>query len=354
MSSGRFSFCGVDIASLGLQYAPELSDTFVYRPASTKSQVETFDAYNGGYYYGSWTEPKDFILRCFFEEKNIDKGIMSRIYSLFKVGKSGKLIFERRPWCYYYATVTEPVQTDFTNYLNGLITITMQSMYPYARSDVTTSLRTEKYHDILMANSAVFDQRGMELPTEYNLSQQTSFLLANPGTERAALGISISGDVGDGVIISNKTTGQKCKMVAITKEKTTNVNKRVVVDPINGKTTLTGAGTNTLAFLYHEYGFLELEPAYPAMRNLYIDYLGGNTITFVNIVEEDVIGKYIFAQNEWRKIITQPDKHTITVDDPLTGTGNERTMIIPMNEITVTPITTMDINIKFIYKPTYA
>lgn len=354
MSNGSFTFCGTDIRSLGLSYAPEMSETFVYRPAEAQSAIETFEAHNGGYYYGSWSAPKDFTLRCFFEETNIDKGIMGKVYALFKVGRSGKLVFDRRPWCYYYATVTEPVQADFTNYLNGLITISLKAMYPFARSDIETCLRTDPNHDTMVANSAVFDKEGMELPKVYNLTEQTSIILANVGNERAALGIKVSGNVGDGIIITNSTTGQKCKMVAITKPNTTNVNRSVLVDPISGKTVLVGTGFKELAFKYHEYGFIELEPAYPAIRNLFIDQCMNNTVIVTNAIHEDLTGKYIFIKDKWNKILSQQDEHTFTVEGIISGSEKEKTMVIAMNEITVTPITTMDIRLEFIYKPTFA
>lgn len=354
MSNGSFTFCGVDVRSLGLTYAPEMSQTFVYGPAEEQSHIESFDAHNGGYYYGSWRNVKEFILRCYFEETHIDKGIMTKIYSLFKVGKSGKLIFSRRPWCYYYATVADPVTPEYTNYLNGVVTITLKAMYPFARSDIFVNKRTDQSHNMLMLNSAVFEKHDMELPKEFDLTQQTSLTLANPGTERATLGVAISGDVGDGVIISNKTTGQSCKIVAVTKQNTTNLNKKVIVDPISGKTILTGGGSNELAFKYHEYGFLELESSFPAARDLYINYMSSNSINATNILNEDFVGRYIFVKDRWHKIIAQPDKHTLRIVENVTGTGSEKTMIIPMNEITVTPVTTMDIHLEFIFKPTYA
>lgn len=353
MSSGSFSFCGVDISTLGLSYAPGMSDTFVYRPAEAQSHIESFDGKDGGYYYGSWYEPKDFILRCYFEETSIDKGIMGKVYSLFHVGKSGKLVFERRPWCYYYATVTDPIQTDFTNYLNGLITIHMKAMYPFARSDIMTSLRTGKDHEMLMANSAVFDKPDMELPNQYDLNKTSRIILANPGTERAALGFEIWGDTGTGVVIENKTTGQKCKMVAITPAETTNKNKKVLVDPISGKVILHGAGTKELAFKYHEFGFLELESAYPAVRDIYVKDSDGSSMS-VNLLRENVIGKYIFLKTGWSKIIDQPDKNTLIAEKHSVFQEGFHTMVESMNEITITPITTMNIHLNFIFKPTYA
>ena len=351
-----FSFCGTDIEDLGLNYAPEIENTYISKPANAISHIESFDSHDGGYFYGSNFEPKEFTLRCYFEEQSIETRVLAEVYRLFKVGTSGKLIFSRNPWCYYYATVTDPIDLNLTNYLNGSLTIHMRAMYPFARSDVLKNTRAEKYHDQLMANSAVFEKDEMIQPATYeNLTQKTTIALANQGTERAALGVAIAGDVGDGVVITNETTGQSCKFVAITKEKTSDVNKEVIIDPISGKTLLVGAGTKQLAFLYHEYGFLELESSFPAKRNLYISTLGDNRINVSNILSENHVGKYIFAAKEWRKIIAQPDTHTLEVDTDAAAGSLERTMIIPMNEITITPITTMDItSLRFIYKPTYA
>jgi len=40
-----------------------------------------------------------------------------------------------------------------------------------------------------------------------------SYLIYNPGTERAQTVIRVTGDAGDGVLIRNLTTGQRCKIV---------------------------------------------------------------------------------------------------------------------------------------------
>ena len=351
-----FSFCGTDIEDLGLSYAPEIENTYISKPANSVSHIQTFDSHDGGYFYGSNFEPKEFTLRCYFEEQSIETRVLAEVYRLFKVGTSGKLIFSRNPWCYYYATVTDPIDLNLTNYLNGSLTIHMKAMYPFARSDVLKNTRAEKYHDQLMSNSAVFEKDEMILPYSYNnLTQKTKLILANQGTERAALGVAIAGNVNDGVVITNETTGQSCKFVAVKKEKTSDVNKEVIIDPISGKTTLVGAGTKELAFLYHEYGFLELESSFPAVRNIYVNSLGSESLNIANILNQNMVGKYIFAVNQWRKIIDQPDKHTLVVDSEVPAGSMERTMIIPMNEIIVTPITTMDItSLRFIYKPTYA
>lgn len=351
-----FSFCGIDIKSLGLEYAPEMEDTNVFKPAETKSHIETFDGHDGGYFYGAWHEPKEFVLRCFFEDTTIDRGIMTQIYHLFRVGNKGKLIFDRRPWCYYYATVTDPIDENFSNYRNGLITIHMKAMYPFAKSDISTNLITDKNHLNAMRNSAMYDKEGMEeaLPLEHQLTNQTTILLANTGTQTTPLNFEISGDVGDGVYIHNINTDQTCKMIKITKALTTNVNKVVKVNSLSGKTILEGAGNKTYAFLYHDEGFLSLEPSYPVMRDINVSYnQGSNTIYSWNSIPEEIAGQYVYIQNQWRKILYVTDEHNFVISTPVASNGEEQTTIMLLNEIIITPQSSMDITLKFNFTPSY-
>ena len=355
---GGFSFCGVDIAELGLEYAPEIENTYVYRPAKGNVHEEVFDGHTGGYVYGASQEPKEFILRCIFEETRIDNGFLTQIQHFFKVGKSGKLVFKRRPWCYYYATVTEYNDSEITNYLNGVITITMKAYYPFARCDLIYHFRDMKNHDNVMANSALYDTDGMAPPTVYeNITAKKTIILGNPGTDRAGLGISIAGDVGLGVIIENKTTKQALKFVAVSKAVTTNVGKVVKVDSISGKTMLVNEdGTDPkVLFMYHDFGFLELEPGYPSYRNIYVSYAGGTHLTTANILTKDYTGLYVYVEDEWRKIIDQPDKHTFVVDKPVLNSNQCRTTVMLLNEIEIRPVSTMDISkLSFSFKPTFA
>lgn len=364
---GGFSFCGVNIADIGLEYAPDNDSTYVYAPGKTTVYKETFEGHNGGYLYGTSRDPKEFTLRCYYEDEAIDKGLMARVHHLFRVGKSGMLVFERRPWCYYYATVTEVDPNTMYSYLNGLITIKMEAMYPFARGleindHLFYNLETDPYHGAVMANSALFETEEMVPSMSFtNITAKQSVILANPGTERANVGIVIAGSAGDGVIIQNNTTDQFCKYVAFN----TNANEYVYTDGINGKTILGGGDTNKLAFLYHDSGFIELEPAYPCRRDIHIQLSSGATTlqTISDLYDTDTeqqwyIGKYIWV-GEWRKIQNVSDEHTITLEKPVPSgvqAGIFRTTVCLMNELTINPIgsNTNITRLDFVYKPTFA
>ena len=356
---GGFSFCGVNIADLGLSYAPELENTYVYHPGETTVHEETFDGHNGGYFYGVSKKPKEFTLRCYFENSAIDRGIMERINHLFRAGKSGKLIFERKPWEYYYATVTSLPHPELSNYMNGLITITMQAYYPYARGDNMFYLMDMPKYDLAMESTALLESADTVPPTSFvdlqtNKTEPYSVILHNPGTEYSPVSITAAGDAGLGVIIHNKTTKQKCKIVAMTKEVTSDEGKSVYIDGVNGSTMLIGGSENKPAFLYHDLGYIHLEPAYPALRNVYAATSLSDVVTLVNTLYEDVTGRYIYL-NEWYRIEEMIDENTIRVDKPVTNLQTNRTIITKMNELEIIPVDTMNLtHLSFSYKPNYA
>ena len=362
---GGFTFCGIDIADIGLEYAPEQKDTYVYAPTKANVHEETFEGHDGGYSYGAYKEPKVFTLRCFYEEKHIARGVMAKFYNLFRVGKSGMLIFKRRPWCYYYATVTEIDADDMRNYMNGLIVITMKAYYPFARGveingRLFTNLETDLYHDEIMLNTGLLDKPGMELPTSFgsNSSPITSQLIVplyNPGTENAKVSLMIAGQAGDGVTIYNRTTDQTCRYVAFN----TSGGEYIYTDGINGKTILDNGSTKTLAFLYHDYGFIELAPSFPVKRKVILSY-SGTTVTTYNILYDNEVhkewykDKYIFLGGRWYKILRCQDPHTLLLTTSA-GAGRCITSIVKMNEIVITPTQGSSITkLNFIYKPTFA
>lgn len=374
---GGFSFCGVNIKYLDLEYAPEKEDTYVYAPGKANVHDETFDGHNGGYFYGVTKEPKEFKLRCYFENEAIDRGIMAQMYDLFRAGRSGQLIFDRRPWCAYYATVTEVPTIELSNYKNGMVTINMKAYYPYARSvlrntdemvnDPKTAFyvnTTDPDYSEIMLNTGLFDNKKYIPQMSFvpkdgatSISVMDPFILSNPGTEYASVGIYCAGQAPDGIVITNKTTGQQCKLVAFTAEKTSDDHKYIYIDGISGKTTLENEdGTpGKLAFLYHDSGFIDLAPCFPVYRNLYARYTGDKNVTITNKIFADVEGKYIFLNKKWHKIESKVDDNTLVLKTNVGASGIDQTIIAPMNELIVMPISSMALTkISFVYKPTFA
>lgn len=364
---GGFSFAGVNIGEIGLFYVPELETTYVYSPAEASIHEETFDGHNGGYYYGAWAQPKEFTLRCYFEMERIDMGIMAKIHNLFKVGKAGKLIFDRRPWCYYWARVSENPTFDLKNYENGLVTIKMKAYYPFARSDTMTNIWTDNHHDEVMRNTALFDKT--EMVTGPSFASAASPLvvtgtaqtieLANPGTEPAPVAIALAGTIDGMLTIKNTANDNTVRFVNLTAAATTNVNKHIVCDSLNGKTVLvndTGTPQPQMAFLYHDSGFLFLESGYPCMRNIHVNYTNASFhATTVNRIEENVTGKYIYLKDKWRRIVNKNGYHDLVLAFAPNATGYEQTTIMDINKLELTAEGTVSLTkLDFIYQPTFA
>lgn len=385
--AGGFSFCGVDISTIGLEYAPELEDTYVYKAAKARIHEETFDGHDGGYFYGTSKEPKEFNLRCIFEEKQIDKGIIADVMALFKEGRSGKLIFDRRPWCYYYATVTELNLSEFTNYLNGIITITMKAYYPYARSEMFYAPRTHKDYYRISTNTAFMEHEKMIPPVSFcedePITETTELLLLNPGNEYASVGIEIAGDTGKGVTITNLTTNQTCGFVAMSEAEFDGEKNYIYLDGLNGKTISVKDGVKKNAFLYHDEGFIELYPAFPLRRNVNAAALNNEIIIFNKLydrhsgetreeTDELLRGQHIYLNGQWHEIKSvgqeydpedrqayldgrYKNEHRLIPVDTIEDCAPERTVICQLNHIIIKPVSTMKLTrLNFIYSPTFS
>lgn len=353
--NGGFSFCGIDIADLELEYAPDNTNTYVYRGSDQKINETSFEGHDGGYFYGATVSTKPFSLRCFYQDKHVNSGIITQIEHVFKIGKTGKLVFKKRPWVEYVVTVVDLDVTKMLNYQNGIVIISMKAYHPFGKL-------VDGYSDIddnVMRNSAQLDPQivpttsiiGAEAQT-----QQKSFLLYNGGTERTSVAIELAGNVGEGVFITNSTTLQKCRFVALSDEQTTSAGKYIISDGISGKTVLTDGMTAKPAFLYHDYGFIDLEPAYPIKRDIVISRTQGSTAILAEeaVFEDDDVGKYVYLGGAWRQIVAVESSTEATVPWSSDETQTETTNIVTMNELTITPESEMSISrLNFIYRPTF-
>lgn len=355
--TGGFTFDGIDINDIGLTYAPDLNNTYVYQPTTYKNHEQIFEAHDGGYYYGSSAQPKDFVLRCIYEDQHVLGGVITKIHDLFRHGRTGRLVFQKRPWCWYTATVTNVDMKQMTNYQNGVVTITLRAYYPFARTDYTDIPTGCEYMDDMLNNSALMNEWEFTNATSFsNVTGAKEILIHNPGTARAKVAIRIAGDVGGGITIANDTTEQSCRLVGITSELCAN-NYYVQCDGLNGQTVLTN-GTNTKpAYYYHDYGFIELEPGYPAYRNIDVTATGNRNITSDGKFTADMVGRYIYFSNgAYAEIMRVDDDSHIQVGAIKNGSlASGKANIMKMNKIMVTPDDNINLTkLEFVFKPTFA
>lgn len=368
---GGFSFDDVDIAMLGLEYAPDNANTYVYQPAQYQIHEQKFGGHNGGYYYGLTSNAKDFRLRCIYQDSRIDEGIMTNIHALFRRGKTARLVFKNRPWCWYTATVVSVDTSQMMNYMNGVVTITLRAYYPYARCDDFYVPEDSIYKESMLNNSAMIlgpEKNGFDYIYEFNNTEEpmmgmVDINLYNPGTENASLGIEIAGEVGaSGVMIYNETTGQRCKIVALTNALTTDVQKYLAIDGISGKTLLTNGISDTeYGYLYHDYGFIDLAPAL-VQPNLHVTGASGSQ----RVLKDDTVDPYKYADKylllkdigfctEIRRDITK-EQHTLYLKDPLPQDYDGEATVVQPNHLHVYPVgEIMQLtHLKLSWLPTFA
>jgi len=350
---GGFSFCGTDIADLGLEYVPDNANTYVFAGSDYKVHEQAFDGHNGGYYFGATAGIKVFHLRCIYQDNHINNGILTKIENFFQNGKTGRLVFKTRPWVYYVATVTNLDIKSITNYMNGFVNIQMKAYYPYGRCEYVFYPDDCDHETNIKANSNMLPS-SMAAKTSIIkegelLTQQTEVPLFNGGTRNAAVAIEVAGDIGDGLIISNVSTGQKMSLVGLTKKITSNSGRYLVCDSLCGRTVLTDGATAEDAHFYHDYGYINLEPNQVLHRDISIsapeEYPG-----YVEIYEpekmfsDELIGNYIFLDNQWSQIIgwgRSGGRNQIVVHPSVTQASQRQSTIVSMNRIVVSPISTM-------------
>lgn len=352
---GGFSFCGVDIAKYGLEYVPPLDQTYVFAGSGNEVHQETFEAHDGGYYYGATVQPKDFTLRCIYQDRHLLHGTLATIESFFHRGRTGRLVFQNRDWLWYTATVLGVDVSDIRNYRNGFITITMRAYYPFARHDFISIGSQNILSSHIAANTGLLTAEETPATSFENMTQSTDLFLYNGGSERASAAIAIAGNAGEGVVITNHTTGQTAKFVAFSTDKTTNAGKYVVSDALNGKTVLTDGTNAERGFMYHDHGFIELVPSFPIERDIYVVYEANSNMISISGFEldDDVIGRFIFIEDAWRKITAKTDD-TLSIDTAPKSDGEGCTNIVTMNEISVELLGGASLSkLQFIYKPTF-
>lgn len=364
MGLSSFTFNGVSCEEFGLTYAPDIRDMYIWKPVKSNIHQQTFDGHHGGYFYGATKQPKDITIRMFFEESKVTEGILARVENFYRVGVTGRLTFARRPWIYYNATIISYDDTNLTNKYNGIITLQLRCYYPFGRCDFLNLDPQSEYLDDIVANSNIAVNTTTVFPIEYtNLTAETQLHVLNPGNETADVAIEIAGDVGQGVLIENITTGQICKIVAMSAAATTNVGKYYVCDSLNGYCYLTNGEDKEMKYLWHDRGFIQIQPARVLARELE-GQLGMQMDTDEIFISGDgfpdnCAGKYlVFDDNTCYRIAelrTDAPRRVILQNyNPGMDWHWNHIRILETDEIRIRPIDTMSISrLKFVYSPTF-
>lgn len=362
---GGFSFCGRDIATLQLQYAPENKDTYVYNTSDYEAEEQSFNGHDGGYFYGINYKPKNFTLRCFYEDVGINTGLMANIDAFFYKGRTGRLVFDKRPWLYYNATVISVDYTTMYSKYNGLVVIRMKAYYPFAVTDYI-GLQTE-FLDDMLSNSALIDEDDMP-ETEYTITGDTDLYLYNGGTRSANVTIDIGGVVGtNGLTIGNVTNKTDCKFIGL------NSGGSSKYVELNGRTgncywVSSDAANGLPAFLYHDHGFITLEPSFPHEELSLSAHTSSESPSIIHSdgqFTDDMIDRFVkitytdsssvVHTDELVRITNVIDANTAIVAANIDTLSTTTADLMTMNRIHITTSPDVgEVYIKFKYKHTFS
>lgn len=174
------------------------------------------------------------------------------------------------------------------------------------------------------------------LPTAMMPAQPTAenrtLLVYNPGTERAHTLIRLAGDAGDGLLIRNFTTCQRCKVVGLTSDSLL-PGAVLELDSAMGQTRTVLGSDAAMAFAMHDEGYIELAPCTPFVRSAQIRHTAGsNEITSDGGFAEHMEGQFLYLDG-WKKIRRVTDANTAVLSANADSNGVTDTPIVTMNEL---------------------
>lgn len=170
-------------------------------------------------------------------------------------------------------------------------------------------------------------------PPPPNVSS-TSFILYNPGTEREHTVFRIAGNVGNGMLIRNLTTGQRCKIVNPTDESLL-PGAHLELDSRMGQTRIALGDSRELAFAMHDEGYIELAPCTPFERSIAISHTeNSNIVTSDGLFLPHMTGQFLYLDG-WKKIRQITDAHSAILSDRTASSGTTAVPIVTMNEIEI-------------------
>ena len=160
----------------------------------------------------------------------------------------------------------------------------------------------------------------------------TSFILYNPGMERAHTIIRLAGDVGNELLIRNLTTGQRCKIIGLA-DSSLLPGACLELDSAMGQTRIVLGDETKLAFPFHDDGYIELAPCTPFVRSAEVTHTQGSNAVLSSSFEAQMSGQYVYIDG-WKKLSQVADGSAILSQAAGTS-GATRTPIATMNEIRV-------------------
>lgn len=324
-----FSFNGKHCSEFGLFFIPS--------PANRQQSVPDYDIIestvtgrDGGYYYRSQTKIRDFSLECYFEGISIET--FEKMMVWLHQDAYGDQVFDDRPFVAYSAVVWKrPVGKVYSTHddgrveetYSGTMTVYFKCHNPYGKMLYTSY---EDYDaDDAMKHCGIISKSEMPPTVDTELG---TYLIYNPGTELCNTIIRVGGSAPNGLTISN-SNGDKCVITSLPTSGYLEINSDYGTVKLMPK--------DEMAFEFHNDGFIRLSPCTPYDRDVVASFTAdSNIVTLPTFsVNKSLVGKYIRLSGEWIRISSITSDGNIIIGKRMQSSGVEQTMIVSMNEQTL-------------------
>lgn len=340
---------GIPLSAYGFYYVPDNKEWHRWQ-SEFKVSEKIVDSQDGGSRYGVSIQPKDFNIRCYFEdipEHQLDAGLL-----LLHNKEAGQIRFGERDITYTVSAYKPADVTKYTSHsglVSGLVTFYMRAYYPFGLMPSRYWDADEVYENpFIVAHTTILPEIELppnplnvrdilELPDLTPMTAQWTHYELNGGNAKADTIIRIAGDVGSGITIYNKTTKQTCRVVGLT-ETETNDKGPLTLDSRTGEVYLSWLDSDAIkwpGYRYHDRGFIQLAPSMPAFRDIKLEVLFSD----IGMYQGNIAPRYpevrtiSYLDNGTRKWATCDG----TTLKPLRTDGSD-TLTIPDGIIAVTPV----------------
>lgn len=290
---------------------------------------------SGGDFFHSRVKTRIFTMSCFYD--GITYAQKERIIRWLDRRTNGELVFDGRPYAYYYVCPTQKI--EFKDYLidagtpklfSGTFEITFSAYHPYAcfkysDNDLSTNER-------LIAETGAIPNGYM--PPAVSVTDSDA-LIYNPGTEIGHSIIRIAGKIGGSdLTITNAANGSKC---TIKHGFTTGEGQYLEINSMTGRVELISIDDRELNFAFHDDGYITFVPCFPFYRSVDVETTANNReiISTKNEFTSDMLGSYILLNEIWVYIGEVKSAQKAVLNTPATATASVSTPIVKMNYLTI-------------------
>lgn len=345
---GGYSFVynGISSDSFDLYYVPDAASRF---DDDAEYEVNALDMshHDGGYYYESILKNRQIDLKCYFEE--ISDATLAQIRQWLGRNTSGQLWFEDKPFVYYNVHPSAKLDGEkYTHYTtmagdhvnSGQLNVHFTAYEPcgylrYKMLDEATAGDSSWMYAPLILQS--------EMPSAPTLPRPNSFIIYNPGTEAVNLNLKIGGtmepasttEVVSTLTLHNLANDSKCGLIALPNP---DVGAYLEIDGENAMVYQRGYDDQPL-FELHNDGYILLEPGEIYNTDITLQTTADSaTATVIKgaVSKADINRKYVFYQNQWRRIINvSADGTTITTHSVFNTSGTIKAKLRVANWISL-------------------